>query len=500
MIDTNISEGFDSAIESKNNIKQVLKKIDVISDSDIFSTYGTKLDARITEDKIKLATAITDKGVTTDPTDTIDAMVKNIGKISGGGTSDSDDDFLNQVEGSTVSTGTATSLLPFFYFAPVSRPSIVVPSIYSSVTNFSIPKVLLKNIETIQDYCFYSTKTIIIQSILCPKLKEIGKYCFYNNIQIPTIKDSFPVLNVINTSSFSGTNIEDGIVDFPSLEKIPLSSTSFCSKTKVIKWNLPKLMFGVNESSTTNYADCRFLSNNILNVEEIRLNSLYYCTYNFWELFTSTANAKIKKIVMPQTFEYRKYSDFDTAIFTTNNPAICNNLYYLHLRTTILNETAESLVLSNLSNLQYLIIGFSSKTEPKRPKGTGFSTQRDYNYTGSLRLPNLSNCGKIKAVLFQKAEQESSFDIGITITAANPLLMQDLQDETKIANFKAGLLDTENEKGYLYLADIDYNYFMRLSAKENSNMEWLQNRTRKWSEYKDLLVNEYGLDSIEDWY
>ena len=103
---------------------------------------------------------------------------------------------------------------------------------------------------------------------------------------------------------------------------------------------------------------------------------------------------------------------------------------------------------------------------------------------------SFSGCGKVKAVVLASTPQNNY----------NKRLYDDLNNEDKIANFKAGLLDTEEEKGYLYLADADYNHFMANPADAGSNKEWLQGRTRKWSEYKELLVNQYGLDSIADWY
>ena len=53
----------------------------------------------------------------------------------------------------------------------------------------------------------------------------------------------------------------------------------------------------------------------------------------------------------------------------------------------------------------------------------------------------------------------------------------------------------------LYLSDLDYDAFMAIVPQEtDTSVIALKERTRKWSEYKDLLLNTYGLDSITDWY
>lgn len=497
MIDANISEGFTSAIESKNNIKNSLISLGIIfNENDNFSTYSTKITenlmskSEVNEGKEKIAVAITNKGVETSSSDSFEVMAENINKIEGGS-----EDYLENIGTSDVIFHSATKLIPYFYYAPASAASAP----YYGKDPITISNISLKNIEEIGIYSFYTNKAnfITVNNISCPKLKTVKKYCFYYYIFNDINENSFPLLKTIEQYAFFHAKSINGKVIFPKLTT--LGGNFFDSTIK--EWNLPNLQFGTTTPSNWLWAppNCNaFLNNGFLTViETILLNKLYLLNFYFWaNLATASSSVKLKKVVIPHVAEYTN-TNFSTisSLNHKSGGANCPNLYYLHLRSSIpdqdLDKSLESsLLLTNYTGLEYLIIGFNEDTTYLVP----YNNTIDYNNYKDVRLPNISGCGKVKAVILQLGKTKSADK------SFNSLLNNDLNDETKIANLKAGLIDTENEKGYLYLSDVDYDKFMSVTAEAGTNKEWLQGRTRKWSAYQELLVNEYGLDSMAEWY
>lgn len=455
---------------------------------------------KIYNDKEKIATAITNKGVITQSTDTLEVMAENINRIEQSGTISSES-YLENIGINDVILNSATKLIPYFYYAPASATSAP----YYGKDPITISNILLKNVEEMGTYSFYTNKAnfITVNNISCPKLKTINKYCFYDYIFNNLDENSFSLVETIEQNAFTGAKSINGKVDFPKLITFSGTGSAFFNGQKIKKWNLPNLQFGTTIPSNWSWAppNCYFLNNGFLTTtEELILDKLYSLNYYFWEkLATAASLTKLKKIVIPHVDIYTNtnFSNISSLnhISGGNN---CPDLYYFHLRTSIPDQDdnyslESSLLLTNYSNLQYLIIGFNEDSTYYKPHD---KNSLDYNNCKDIRLPNISGCGKVKAVILQlgKTKQTDSNQ------SFNALLDNDLNNETKIANLKAGLLNLENEKGYLYLADADYNKFMSTVAEIGTNKEWLQNRTRKWSEYKELLVNEYGLDSIVNWY
>lgn len=485
---------------------------------------------KIYNDKEKIATAITNKGVITQSTDTLEVMAANIDKIEqggggGGSTGSGLDNYLNGVEeeNNEIITETATSILPYFYYILANRSN----EIYYNKGPFTISLINLKNVEKIKRYSFYCNKAkyLTINSIICPKLKEIDNYSFYNIIFDNVTQDSFPNLIKIGTSVFDNANFKTSFnteevfskltecrglswavfpgetINLPNLKT--LGGSSFFHGSAIKKWILPSLQFGTTKP-TTDWTwmppDCNsFLSNGLTIREEIILNKVFLSNWD-WTIYSIYDGSSLKKLVLPRVYRYvdTDFSDL-TYIYNGNNIGMnLPNLYYLHIRSNIPIQNSdrtitESVVLSKFKNLQYLIIGFAQKDDYIIPYST---YDIDWNRKKDIGLPNVSNCGQIKAVILQLGKTEAD----TSNLHYNTNLDIDLNDEVKIANLKTGLLDTEEEKGYLYLADADYNHFMESPADAGSNKEWLQSRTRKWSEYKELLINEYGLDSMADWY
>ncbi len=538
MIDANISEGFTSAIESKNNIKNSLISLGIIfNENDNFSTYSTKITenlmskSEVNEGKEKIAVAITNKGVETSSSDSFEVMAENIDKIEqsgggGGSTGTGLDNYLNGVEqeNNEIITETATSILPYFYYILANRSN----EIYYNKGPFTISLINLKNVEKVKCYSFYCNKAkyLTVNSIICPKLKETDNYSFSNIIFDNVTQDSFPNLIKIGTSSFDHANFKTSFnteevfskltecrglswavfpgetINLPNLKT--LEGDSFFWGSVIKKWILPNLQFGTTKP-TTDWTwmppNCYSFLNPTLSLnEEIILNKVFLLNWDLWSIYSTASDSQLKKLVIPHVYWYanKNFSDL-TYIYNGDNIGMnLPNLYYLHIRSNIPIQNSdrtitESVVLSKFKNLQYLIIGFAQKDDYTLPWST---TQIDWNRKKDIGLPNVSNCGQIKAVILQLGKREAD----TSNLHYNTNLDIDLNDEVKIANLKTGLLDTEEEKGYLYLADADYNHFMANPADAGSNKEWLQGRTRKWSEYKELLVNQYGLDSMADWY
>ena len=164
---------------------------------------------KIYNDKERIATAITNKGVITQSTDTLEVMAANIDKIEqGGGGSTGLDNYLNGVEeeNNEIITETATLILPYFYYILANSRS----EEYFNKGPFTISLINLKNVESVKSYSFNCNKTnyLTVNSIICPKLKETNNYSFYNIIFDKLTQDSFPNLIKIGTSSFNNANFK----------------------------------------------------------------------------------------------------------------------------------------------------------------------------------------------------------------------------------------------------------------------------------------------------
>lgn len=458
---------------------------------------------KIHSDKEKIATAITNKGIKTNSSDTLETMAENINKIeqTGGGSSDL---YLDSIGASEIIINSPTALISYFYYIRANSSS----DVDYNTGPFTISNIFLKNVKDMGAYCFYCNKKnyFTIESLSCPKLETIKQGSFYN-VALPNLnQNSFPKLSKINQNcfyyanfgnislkdifpnvtfidrAFAYANITNGEIIFPNLITLNLSSTGyFFNGGTIKKIILPKLREGIDVKSAVFdekpvYVD-RLLKR-VSNLIELNLWSIDYSNYDFWSNIGNNTFPVLEKLILGELSYYSSSYTGDHTVSNTSVGAGCPTLKYLHVGNSFPENSSDSSVQSelftNFSGLEYLIIGYAGGN----------------NFEEWLRLPKVTGCGNIKAIVLT----------GTLSGTQNRDLRDDLNNEEKIANLKEGLLDTEDKKGYLYLADADYNAFMATTATANSNKEWLQGRTRKWSEYKDLLLNTYGLDSITDWY
>ena len=472
---------------------------------------------KIIADKGKIAEAITNKGVLTNSTDSLEIMATNISNINVGSGTDAEDIYLEgfsqtSTEPINISINKATFLMPYFYYAP----STVYPS---ALTN-KIEKLFLNKVTLLKNYDFYTNRAekITIDKIECPVLSTINNFCFYGINFTNLDNKSFPNLTEIYQNSFSNCNfnnnetekifanlttfngtvfanstINTGIFNFPKVTTIENGGKMFLNIKEFIFPSL-KISKSIPAGGTWNFPKLKStISANISSIETICLNQLNGTDYLF---FNNQNMLNLKKLIIPKIAEAYNYQSSNKTYITllasnTSLSGTMPNLEYLHVRDhapcTDISINTVSEMFTNLTKLKYLIIGF-------KENGEQYGSITNYNINTQIRLPKLNNCGKVKAVILALGKAQSQD------TDANAYLQADLNNEEKISNFKAGLLDTEEEKGYLYLSDIDYNTFISSDAGVGTNKEWLQSRVRKWSQYKNLLINEYGLDSIIDWY
>ena len=529
MIDINISEGFTSAIDSKNNIKNSLVSLGVsVGKNDNFSTYGTKIIENLTlksevdkgkgkiataitskgvtstssdsfeemaqkitegltsksevdEGKEKIATAITNKGIITNTTDSLIVMAENIDKIKQDGANDS---FVGDIP-STLSIMTATQIMPYFYYFN----SIV------GFTNTTIENLFLKNAVYLRGFNFSLSSlslSIRIKNVECPNLIEMGRRCFYNGILSenalteksfpklekmgsdcltryvfsssgPGTEKVFPMLKEMSSLDFDLTQLS--VIYFPSLE-ITSGYWKIKHEKNYITLKFPKLINHMDYiyNTTTQYRELSFN-------ECIKMPDSFY--KELFNLSNSNYLRTASKIVLPRA----KYIHM-SGVSGTIKPV---NWCYLHLIDSNLLGTEETI----FENIRFLIFGFKEKNDGQ------------YNDALNLGLPSIYNSddNPLQALIFQQGSRKYFENESDKI--ANSHLIQDLSSNNKCRK----LIQAFGSTGYLYLSDLDYDAFMAIVPQEtDTSVIALKERTRKWSEYKDFLLNTYMLDSIADWY
>lgn len=483
MIDTNISEGFTSAIDSKNSIKNSLTSLGVIiGENDTFSTYGTKitenliLKSEVDEGKEKIATAITNKGVETSASDSFEVMANNITEIVGG--DGLDDSFVGEPP-TILSITKATKIMPYFYYF----------NSISSFTNTIIERLYLKNVTSLNGYNFSlrrSTLSIKIKEVECPNLTKIDTNCFnYILTNDALTEKSFPNLERIGSNCFNGyvfsyntINTPDKI--FPKVKDISGTPGFNLNNLRTVCFPALETTNGVWEL-TNNSLNFPKYKANIDNIYSTSANYIEFCFNEcprmsmtvYKELFSLTEFlSRATKIILPCA----NYDNTETSGVTIGNGI----LYYGHFLTPKLKGNSTTVY---FYGFRFLIFGFKEKDGV------------NYNNSQRLILPSVEG-NSLMALIFQQGS-EKYFENESDKVANEKYLIADLKSNDKCKKILNGL----SSNGYLYLADLDYEAFMAVVPSDTDiSIKDLQARTRKWSEYKELLVNQYGLDSIADWY
>ena len=176
---------------------------------------------KIHNDKGKIATAITNKGIKTNSSDTLEIMAENIDKIEQTGGGGSSDLYLDSIGASEIIINSPTALISYFYYIRANSSS---DADYGTGP-FVVSNVLLKNVNKMGSCCFYCDKGdsyFTIENISCPKLKTMGIGCFYQTTFSNLNQDSFPQLDKVESNcfeyaKFGNVNLKD---IFPRLTTI----------------------------------------------------------------------------------------------------------------------------------------------------------------------------------------------------------------------------------------------------------------------------------------
>lgn len=441
---------------------------------------------KIYSDKGKIATAITNKGIVTQSTDTLELMASNIDKIEQGG-SGIDDSFIENPP-TILTIENATQIMPYFYYFNSN-----------DFLNKTIELINLKNVIKLRGYNFSlssSSFSIKIKKVKCPKLTQIETNCFNYILESSSLdKDSFPELEIL-TRGFSGYIFNEDIgatpkIIFPKLKTIDNRVLPGWNLTQLTEINFPSLETIPSSSSwktanannysvalifpkLTDYADLLIDSTNG-KYKEFSFNACNKFPKKIYNGLITTKKDSymlyVKKVILPK-------AEGRSNLVPNNNSETITGPWYGHFKyPKITNKNYRD----TFDGFNFLIFGFKE-------------TNSNYNLNSDLQLPYLSG-NHLKALIFQQGSDK--FYETEDGKSANTYLLEDLNNESMCTLILAGLHSTE---GYLYLSNLDYDAFMITEGEEGTNKKQLQNRTRKWSEYKELLVNEYGLDSIADWY
>lgn len=522
MIDTNISESFTSAIDSKNNIKNSLVSLGVsVGKNDNFSTYGTKIIENLTlksevdkgkekiataitskgvtstssdsfeemaqkitngltsksevdEGKEKIATAITNKGITTNATDSLITMAENIDKIeqNGGGGGESAKKILEGT--SEVLNNDSATLIQRYLFC----------------NNLILTTVNLPNVTLIKADAFENCSKL--NSISCPKLETLNHSAF-NNFYGTTL--DFPNLITAGGNNFSKTNANLKTFNFPKLRTI--QSTKFCALPN--GFEIPETLFFSELEETVNnnfYGTASTFKNSCKYIKFPKLQTatktFFGGTSTNWNLLETVECDKLKwtATIIPawinaasitklkfSAWQYCKIGYWAQIIQLVN-------LKVLDLRNLLcmVKDTATGLntLLTNISEAEASLENTQIETlYLGNAAPDNFGT--DSSSSNKQRASNIyKNCSTLKYLIFQEDKNPER----LTNFPPNIKAIVYLKDSGSVVTDSPDISSLPND-AYFYVIDSAYN---RLSKTT------LAPKLRKISEYKTLLENDYGLD------
>lgn len=392
MIDANISEGFTSAIESKNNIKNSLISLGIIfNENDNFSTYSTKITenlmskSEVNEGKGKIAVAITNKGVETSSSDSFEVMAENINKIEGGSISDISSQEILEGTSEILDNNKATSIQKYLFYQNLNLKEINLPNVTeigvrgffgcTNLAKISLPKLTslgsyainsftgenltLENLTTAAGNNF-STKNAKLISFNFPKLSEITGSNFMalqDGYTIPETIDFLPELVSTKTNAFYGTastfkNNCKNIV-FP---KLKYAYNTFFGGTST-KWNLLET---VNCPSLQWWAPIIPAWITSTSIKTLNFSAWYACTPTNWSNIIKLTNLTTLNLKNLTTFATGTGSNMTSGYKLTEEQASLKNTsietLYLGTASPDTNNENDSNIYKDCNTLKYLIL------------------------------------------------------------------------------------------------------------------------------------------------
>lgn len=423
---------------------------------------------KIHNDKEKIAIAITNKGIKTNASDTLEVMSQNINKIEQTGSTDASSQEILEGTSEILENNKATKIQKYLFYQnlnlrelnlsnvteielrgfygcanlkKINLPKLITLGSYA-INAFSGENIVLENLVTAKGNNF-STKNINLVSFNFPKLSKITGSNFMalqDGYSIPETIDFLPELISTSTNAFYGTastfkNNCKNII-FPKLQ---YAYNTFFGGTST-KWNLletvncPKLQWWAPIVPA-------WISSS--SIKTLIFSAWYGCTPTNWASIIKLSNLTTLNLKNLTTFTTGTGTNMTTGYELTAEQASLKNtkIETLYLGTTSpdTNNKNDSNIYKDCNTLKYLI--FQNSQNP-------------------CEIPNIPQSDVLVAIIYL-----SDYTSAVSLFHENRL--------------------TENV--YIYVTDNTYNTIQKTNIS-------ILNKFRKINEYKDLLENSYGID------
>lgn len=423
---------------------------------------------KIHNDKEKIAIAITNKGIKTNASDTLETMATNINKIEQTGSIDTSSQEILEGTSEVLENNSATKIQKYLFYQNLNLKELNLSNVTeielrgfygcSNLKKINLPKlvtlgshainvfsgenIILENLVTAGGNNF-STKNINLVSFNFPKLSKITGSNFMalqDGYSIPETIDFLPELISTNTNAFYGTastfkNNCKNII-FPKLQ---YAYNTFFGGTST-KWNLLET---VNCPKLQWWAPIVPAWIASASIKTLIFSAWYACTPTNWSNIIKLTNLTTLNLKNLTTFATGTGNNMTTGYELTAEQASLKNtkIEALYLGTTSpdTNNKDDSNIYKDCNTLKYLI--FQNSQNP-------------------CKIPNIPQSDVLVAIVYL-----SDYTSTVSLLHENRL--------------------TENV--YIYVTDNTYNTIQKTNIS-------ILNKFRKINEYKDLLENSYGID------
>lgn len=340
---------------------------------------------KIYSDKEKIATAITNKGIKTNSSDTLETMAENINKIEGGSVHDISSQEILEGTSEVLDNDKATSIQKYLFYQNLILKEINLPNVAeigirgfygcTNLAKINLPKLTslgsyaintftgenltLENLTTAAGNNF-STKNTKLVSFSFPKLVEITGSNFMalqDGYAIPETIDFLPELISTKTNAFYGTastfkNNCKNIV-FP---KLKYAYNTFFGGTST-KWNLLET---VNCPSLQWWAPIIPAWIASTSIKTLNFSAWYACTPTNWSNIIKLTNLTTLNLKNLTTFATGTGSNMTSGYELTEEQASLKNTnietLYLGTVSPDTNNKNDSNIYKDCNTLKYLIL------------------------------------------------------------------------------------------------------------------------------------------------
>lgn len=423
---------------------------------------------KIHNDKEKIAIAITNKGIKTNASDTLETMATNINKIEQTGSIDASSQEILEGTSEILENNKAIKIQKYLFYQ-----------------NLNLRELNLSNVTEIELRGFYGCANL--KKINLPKLVTLGSYAINafsgENIVLENLVTA-------NGNNFSTKNINLVSFNFPKLSKITGNNFMALQDGYSIPETIDFLPELISTSTNAFYGTASTFKNNCKNIIFPKLqyayNTFFGGTSTKWDLL-ETVNCPKLQWWAPIVPAWISSSSIKTLIFSAwyaCTPTNWSNIIKLTNLTTLNLKNLTTFATGTGSNMT---TGYELTAEQASLKNTKIealylgTTSPDTNNKDDSNI--YKDCNTLKYLIFQNSQNPCEIP---NIPQSDVLVaIIYLSDYTSAVSLLHENRLTENV--YIYVTDNTYNTIQKTNIS-------ILNKFRKINEYKDLLENSYGID------